>query len=163
MARRLLGSLDMAIPFRRILVPIDFTEVSTHALDWAIELAASVGASITVLHSYAIPVVGYPDGALIPTPQIATELGDAARAALEAAVKGRRGGSVPLETVLREGEAWEVIVSVADEMDADLIVVGTHGRHGLARALLGSVAEHVVRTSHRPVLTLSGTPHEKKK
>jgi len=154
-ARRLLVSLDMAIPFRRILVPIDFTEVSAHALDWAIELAASVGASVTVLHSYAIPVVGYPDGALIPTPQVVTGLAEAAQKALETAVAGHRRGSVPLETVLREGEAWEVIVSVADDLDADLIVVGTHGRHGLARALLGSVAEHVVRTSHRPVLTLS--------
>jgi nucleotide-binding universal stress UspA family protein len=152
----------MAIPFRRILVPIDFTDVSTHALDWAIELAASVGASITVLHSYVIPVVGYPDGALIPTPQVVTELGAAAQGALETAVKGRRGSSVPLATVLREGEAWEAIVNVADEIDADLIVVGTHGRHGLARALLGSVAEHVVRTSHRPVLTLSAPPPEKK-
>ena len=152
----------MAIPFRRILVPIDFTAVSTHALDWAMELAASLGASITVLHSYAIPVVGFPDGALIPTAQVATGLGEAAQAALEAAVKGHRGGAVPLETVLREGEAWEEIVNVADEIDADLIVVGTHGRHGLARALLGSVAEHVVRTSHRPVLTLSAPAPEKK-
>ncbi len=152
----------MAIPFRRILVPVDFTEVSTHALDWAIELAASVGASVTVLHSYAIPIIGFPDGALIPTPQVATDLGEAARVGLEAVVKERRGGKVPLETVLREGEAWEEIVNVADEMDADLIVIGTHGRHGLARALLGSVAEHVVRTSHRPVLTLSAAAPPKK-
>ncbi|HEY3821497.1 MAG TPA: universal stress protein [Polyangiaceae bacterium] len=153
----------MAIPFRRILVPIDFTEVSTHALDWAIELAASVGASITVLHSYAIPVVGFPDGALIPTPQIATSMADAARKALDAAVAARRGGPVELDTLLREGEAWEAIVTAADEIDADLIVVGTHGRHGLARALLGSVAEHVVRTSHRPVLTLSAATPPKSK
>jgi nucleotide-binding universal stress UspA family protein len=147
----------MAIPFRRILVPIDFTEVSAHALDWAMELAASVGASITVMHSYAIPVVGFPDGALIPTPQVATDLGTAAADALEAAVKPKRGGKVPIDTVLREGDAWEEIVNTADEINADLIVIGTHGRHGLARALLGSTAEHVVRTSHRPVLTLGAT------
>jgi nucleotide-binding universal stress UspA family protein len=145
----------MAIPFRRILVPIDFTEVSASALDWAIELAASLGASVTVMHSYAIPVVGFPDGALIPSAEVATGLGEAARAALEAAVAPRRSGRVVLETVLREGDAWEEIQRLADEMDADLIVIGTHGRHGLARALLGSVAEHVMRTSHRPVLTLN--------
>jgi len=154
LAHGLLYAPAMAIPFRRILVPIDFTDLSARALDWAIELAASVGAEITVMHSYAIPVVGFPDGALIPTADAATSLGDAARAGLEAAVAGRRNRGVKLTTVLREGEAWEEIVSVADEVDADLIVVGTHGRHGLARALLGSVAEHVVRTSHRPVLTL---------
>jgi nucleotide-binding universal stress UspA family protein len=145
----------MAIPFRRILVPTDFTELSSRAVDWAIELAASVGASVTVMHAYSIPVVGFPDGALMPTAQVATDLGRAAQAGLNAAVEGRRNRGVPLETVLREGEAWEEIMSVADAIDADLIVIGSHGRHGLARFLLGSVAEHVIRTSHRPVLTLT--------
>jgi nucleotide-binding universal stress UspA family protein len=146
----------MAIPFRRILVPIDFTDVSSSALDWAVELAASLEASVTVMHTYAIPVVGFPDGALIPSAEMATGLGDAARKGLEAAVaQRRRPGGVPLEAVLREGDAWEEIQRLADEMDADVIVIGTHGRHGLARALLGSVAEHVVRTAHRPVITLN--------
>jgi len=146
----------MAIPFRRILVPIDFTDVSASALDWAIEFAASLGAAVTVMHSYSIPVVGFPDGALIPSAEMATGLGDAARKGLEAAVAQRRKpGGVPLDAVLREGEAWEEIQRVAEEMDADVIVVGTHGRHGLARALLGSVAEHVMRTAHRPVITLN--------
>jgi nucleotide-binding universal stress UspA family protein len=152
----------MAIPFRRILVAVDFTELSAHALDWAIELAASVGATVTVMHSYAIPVVGFPDGALIPSAETATGLGDAARAGLDSVVAAKADRGVPLKSVLREGEAWEEIVSVADEMDADLIVLGTHGRHGLARALLGSVAEQVVRSSHRPVVTL-GAPAENKK
>lgn len=146
----------MAIPFRRILVPIDFTDVSSSALDWAIELAASLGASVTVMHTYMIPVVGFPDGALIPSAEMATGLGDAAGKGLEAAVAQRRKpGGVPLEAVLREGDAWEEIQRLADEIDADVIVIGTHGRHGLARALLGSVAEHVVRTAHRPVITLN--------
>jgi nucleotide-binding universal stress UspA family protein len=51
--------------------------------------------------------------------------------------------------------------SVAEEMGADLIVVGTHGRRGLARALLGSVAENIIRRAHRPVLTLHGPREEK--
>jgi len=155
LARGLLYKQPMAIPFRRILVPIDFTDLSAAALDWAIELAASVGASVTVMHSYAIPMVGFPDGALIPSATAATGLGEAAQKALEEVVaKRRRPGGVPLESLLREGDAWEEIQHVADEMNADLIVIGTHGRHGLARALLGSVAERVIRTAHRPVLTL---------
>ena len=64
----------MAIPFRRILVPIDFTDVSSSALDWAIELAGSLGASVTVMHTYVIPVVGFPDGALIPSAEMAIGL-----------------------------------------------------------------------------------------
>src|ERR1700734_3183282 len=122
----------MAIPFRRILVPIDFTDVSSSALDWAIELAGSLGASVTVMHTYVIPVVGFPDGALIPSAERAIGLRDAAGKGL-----GAGGG------ILRR----------ADEIHADVIVIGTHGRHGLARALLGSVAEHVARTAHRPVIT----------
>jgi nucleotide-binding universal stress UspA family protein len=50
--------------------------------------------------------------------------------------------------------AWEEINAVAEEIDADLVVIGTHGRRGLARALLGSVAEHVVRTGRRPIVTI---------
>ena len=151
----MLRSPGMAIPFRRILVPTDFTELSNRAVDWAIELAASVGASVTVMHSYAIPIVAFSDSALIPTTQVATGLGHAAQTALDAAVNVRRDRGVPLEGVLREGEAWEEIQAVAESMDADLIVLGTHGRQGLARVLLGSVAEHVIRTSHRPVVTLT--------
>jgi nucleotide-binding universal stress UspA family protein len=145
----------MAIPLRRILAPTDFSELSDHALDWAIELAASVGASVTVMHSYSIPLAAFPDAALVPTAQTALALGEASRTALDAAVAKRRDRGVPLQAVLREGEAWQEIQAVADDIDADLIVLGTHGRHGLARVLLGSVAEHVIRTSHRPVLTLT--------
>jgi nucleotide-binding universal stress UspA family protein len=145
----------MAIPFRRILVPIDFTDVSASALDWAIELAASVGATITVMHSYAIPMVGFPDGALIPTATAAAGLGEAAQKALDEVVaRRRRPDGVSLTAVLREGEPWQEIQRVADDIEADLIVIGTHGRHGLARALLGSVAEEVIRNAHRPVVTL---------
>jgi nucleotide-binding universal stress UspA family protein len=141
---------------RRILVATDFTDTSSRALDWAIELAAPLGASITVMHAYEIPIVGFPDAALIATADVATRISDAARAALESTIEQRRGRGVRLDALLREGVAWEEINSVADELDADLIVIGTHGRRGLARALLGSVAENVIRTARRPVTTLHG-------
>jgi nucleotide-binding universal stress UspA family protein len=141
---------------RRILVPTDFTETSDRALDWAMGIAARVGASVTVMHSYEIPIIGFPDGAIVATPEIATRIADASRAALESTVEQRRGRGVPLDSVLREGVAWEEINAVADQMDADLVVIGTHGRRGLARALLGSVAENVIRTAHRPIVTIRG-------
>ena len=56
--------------------------------------------------------------------------------------------------VLKQGPTWQTIVETADEVGAGMIVMGTHGRHGLPRALLGSVAEKVVRTAHTPVLTV---------
>jgi nucleotide-binding universal stress UspA family protein len=140
--------------FRRILVPIDFTETSDRALDWAIELAARLDASVTVMHAYEVPVIGVPDGTLIATADTAMQLTESARTALDTAVKERSGRGVPIDAILREGVAWEEINSVADSIDADVIALGTHGRHGLARALLGSVAENVIRTSNRPVMTI---------
>ena len=141
---------------RRILVATDFTETSDRALDWAAELAARLDASVTVMHAYEVPVIGFPDGGLVATADMATRLSEAARTALEAVVEQRRGRGVSIEGLLHEGVAWEEINAVADEIDADLIVIGTHGRRGLARALLGSVAENVIRTAHRPVLTIHG-------
>jgi len=141
---------------RRILVPTDFTETSDRALDWAMGIAARLGASVTVMHSYEIPIVGFPDGAIVATPEIATRIADASRAALESTLAQRSGKGVPLDSVLREGVAWEEINAVADAIDADLVVIGTHGRRGLARALLGSVAENVIRTAHRPIVTIRG-------
>ena len=146
--------------FRRILVPTDFSEISERGLDWAFSLAERLGSSITIMHSFEIPIIGFPDGAFVATADIATRMADASRAGLENAVAKRSGGKVPVESVLREGVAWDEINHVADEIDADLIVIGTHGRRGLTRALLGSVAENVIRTSHRPVLTIHG-PREK--
>jgi nucleotide-binding universal stress UspA family protein len=146
--------------FRRILVPTDFTDTSEKALDWAFALAERLGSTITVMHSYEIPIVGFPDGALVATADIAARMAEASGTGLEHVVARRRGGKTTVESVLREGVAWEEINKVADEIDADVIVIGTHGRKGLARALLGSVAENVVRTATRPVLTIHG-PREK--
>jgi nucleotide-binding universal stress UspA family protein len=142
--------------FRRFLVPTDFSETSDRALDWAIDLAGRVGAAVTVMHAYEIPIVGFPDGALMATAEVASRIADAARSGLEATADQHRGRGVPIDATLREGVAWEEINRVADELDADLVVIGTHGRRGLARALLGSVAENVIRTARRPILTIHG-------
>ncbi len=140
--------------FRRILAPTDFTEASQHALEWAVELAARLGASVTVLHAYEIPVVGFPDGAMIATADVAARIAQTAQDALDRSVATVSGRGAHIDGVLRDGAAAEEIQRVADEIDADLIVIGSHGRRGLARALLGSVAENVVRHAHRPVVTI---------
>jgi nucleotide-binding universal stress UspA family protein len=144
------------IAIRKILVPLDFTETSDKALDFALELAEKFGAHVTAMHAYEIPVLGFPDGVLVATVDIAVRVQEAAKKGLDAAVDARRGRGVPLVGVLREGNAQEEILSVASEIGADLIVIGTHGRRGLARALLGSVAENVIRTSKVPVLAIHG-------
>jgi nucleotide-binding universal stress UspA family protein len=142
-----------------ILAATDFTETSDRAVDWAISLAARLGSSVTIMHAYEIPIIGFPDGAIVATPEIATRLADASRAALDSVVAQRRVRGVPLDAVLREGPAWEEINAVADQIDAELVVIGTHGRRALARALLGSVAEKVIRTATRPIVTIRSQAH----
>ena len=144
------------LTFKNILVPIDFTETSSKALDYAVELAKRFEAKLTVLHAYEIPVFGFPDGALIATADVASRISNAAQQSLAATVAARSGSGLVMEGVLRNGVTWEEINTLAAEISADLIVIGTHGRKGLARALLGSVAENVVRTATVPVLTIHG-------
>lgn len=145
---------------QRILVPVDFSEKSDRALDYAIELAKKLEARITVVHAYEIPVYGFSDASVVATPDLAARLSDSAQKTLDALVESRRDRGVPIDGVLRNGVAWEEIEAVAKEGKADLIVIGTRGRRGLARALLGSVAESVIRTSDVPVLTLHAPAEE---
>lgn len=149
------------LSLKKLLVPIDFTDTSDRALDYAIELAQKVGAEIVVMHAYELPIYGFPDGAMIATADVATKISAAAQAALDQAVSSRSGRGVQLSSVLRDGVPWEEVATIAEEVDADIIVIGTHGRRGLSRVLLGSVAENVIRTSTRPVLTIHAAAPDK--
>jgi len=143
-------------PIRKILVAVDFTDTSDHALDYALDFARKLDAQVTALHIYELPIYGFPDGALLTTADMASRISSSAQTGLDAVIKARAGRGVMLEGMLRQGTPWEEINSVANEIDADLIVIGTHGRRGLSRVLLGSVAESVIRTATRPVLTIHG-------
>jgi nucleotide-binding universal stress UspA family protein len=140
--------------FQRLLVAVDFEPPSLAALDWAIDLARQVGAAITVLHVYDIPVFGIPDGAFVESAESAIERVAAAEEGLAATIDPRRGRGVEITSLLRPGLAWDTIHEVADALDAALIVVGTHGRKGLSHLLLGSIAEKTIRTAKRPVVVV---------
>jgi nucleotide-binding universal stress UspA family protein len=142
--------------FQRILVPTDFSETSLYALDYAIDLAKKLGATVTVMHAFELPIYGFPDGALIASAEVASRILNGSTQALADTIAERKNSGVKLETALRQGPADEEIVTLARLSHADLVVMGTHGRRGLARALLGSVAEKVVRTAQCPVLTVHG-------
>ncbi len=144
------------ITLRHIVVPVDFEETSEKALAYARELARTFNATITVVHSYQIPLYGFPDGAYITAADVAAQVSTAAQGRLDAVLASQKNSNVPMTGVLRNGVAWEEINAVAAETHADLIVIGTHGRRGLARALLGSVAENVIRTATVPVLVIHG-------
>jgi len=138
---------------RRILVPHDFSEAAAHALGFALDLAERLGASVTVVHAYDLPVLGSPEGLTI-TADVVGQLQRTARDALDGVVRSARRPGVEIDAVLRQGAVWSEIQTVAREKKADLIVMGTHGRHGFSRAMLGSVAAKVVRTAPCPVLTV---------
>jgi nucleotide-binding universal stress UspA family protein len=138
---------------RRILVPHDFSDRADRALDYATALAARLGAAVTVVHAYETPVYGFPEGRAVSA-EIAGHIAAAARGALDALAQRTKPAGVDVSFVLRQGTAWSEIQAVAKEIDADLVVIGSHSRSGLARALLGSVAEKVVRTAPCPVLTV---------
>ena len=141
---------------RRLLVPVDFTETSVRALGYAIELARRFEAKITIMHAYQVPVYGFPDAAYITSAELAAQISNVAQQRLDAMIDAHKTDGVELVAILRDGVAWEEINTVAGEIKADLIVIGTHGRRGLARALLGSVAENVIRTSTVPVMVIHG-------
>lgn len=143
----------MNIP-KNILVPVDFSEYAEHALDYAIALAAKLDAKVHLLNVIGIPALGVPElGVALSASMMDTIVKDN-QAALDKLASARRTKAPIGEVMLRTGDARDVIVRACEEVGADLIVMGTHGRRGVSRALLGSVAESVVRTAPCPVLTL---------
>lgn len=143
---------------KKILAPIDFTETAEHALDYAVDLAASLGAVVQVVYVYEPPVYSFAEAVLIAPPEMAAKISDKAQQLLDAAVESRRARCPSISGVLLNGAAWEEIGRLAAEQKFDLIVMGTHGRRGIPRALLGSVAEKVLRTSTVPVLAVRPAP-----
>lgn len=138
---------------KHIVVAIDFGEPAQAALSLATELAQKLGASLTLLHVYGVPTVYYPDNVSWPLEQ----LGEAAQASLDAAVAKTRERLPHAEGKVEVGDPRERILAFATESGADLLVIGTHGRRGLAHLVLGSVAERLVRMSPVPVLTVPAT------
>lgn len=139
--------------FRHILVPVDFEPSSRHALDTAIDLALSFDARLTVLHAWDLPIYAY-TGSLYLSTDIRSTLERAAKEQLDAELVDVQKRLPRAEALLVRGPASTAILAAIERVKADLVIVGTHGRRGLNRALLGSVAESVVRGSKVPVLVM---------
>ena len=136
----------------RIVVPFDFSADSVWALETAKELAATYGSRLDVVHAIMPPMAagGVADS---PLPSgVWVDIEKKIREDLVQRVESTAGPEVPIETHVLEGRAAGRITKFAEEMGADLIVIGSHGLSGLRRFLLGSVSERVVRSAHCPVL-----------
>jgi nucleotide-binding universal stress UspA family protein len=145
----------MSTNIQHILVAHDFGETSQAAFAYALDLAEKLKARITVVHAYEVPVYGFPEG-LALTADVIGRIQAVSSEALDGVIQRAGRPGVAIAKMLRQGPAWSEIAAAATETGADLIVIGTHGRRGLAHALLGSVAEKVVRTAPCPVLTVHG-------
>jgi nucleotide-binding universal stress UspA family protein len=141
----------MSAIFSKILCPIDFERDSMDALDLACQIAKQNCATVYLLSVIGEPLIPAPE--LPPVPVLNVPLESECRDRLEAIAREKLAG-VRHEVFIASGNAAPEILSLAAERKIDLIVMGTHGRTGVKRFLLGSVAERVVRESPVPVLTI---------
>jgi nucleotide-binding universal stress UspA family protein len=141
---------------KRILCPIDFSDHSRHALDHAVAIARWYHSTITLLHvCSSSPVVAYAPGtAALPSAVLTPEDRDALRVAMTRFAEDEAGSAGSIECEAGEGDAVAEILARAEEIPSDLIVMGTHGRGGFERLVLGSVTEKVLRKATCPVLSV---------
>ncbi|HUQ08208.1 MAG TPA: universal stress protein [Kofleriaceae bacterium] len=142
----------------KVLIATDFSPHSAAALRTASELSGRLGVPLIIYNAVQIPTYPLPEGMLTRSPDVISELVTRAQQALDdqgaAAVSL---GAHAVSTQWSEGAPATEIVKVSREQGADLIVVGSHGRGVIARAILGSTADKVIRSAHGPVLVV---PHD---
>lgn len=146
--------------FKKLLVAVDFSDGSERALQRGVDLARASGAELHVVSVHDIPLsvahmgvgveAGLPGGVFDVLEQLREEL----QKKLDDLKKRYADSGVKVVIHLSEGAAVDSIIGIADDIDADMLILGTHGRTGMQHLLIGSVAERVVRMAHRPVLTV---------
>jgi nucleotide-binding universal stress UspA family protein len=144
------------IEIRRILCPIDFSDYSRRALDHAIAIARWYESTVTVLHVFSTaPVAAVGPGPVVLEPIVLTAVDrDQLLADTKAFAETEGAPGVTIDAAVRAGNTASEILEQVTSMKADLVVIGTHGRSGFERLLLGSVAEKVLRKASCPVMTV---------
>lgn len=136
-----------------VLIATDFSDTATAAAEYGCRVAARLGARVTLLNVFSPGVVALPDAVYAPTEEELEMLAHAARGHLAALADRLARAGLHIDVDAVAGVPADAIVGWAREHQHGLIVIGTHGRRGLSHALLGSVAEEVVRSATCPVLT----------
>ena len=139
---------------KNILVPTDLSVHAEDAFYYACELAQRLDATVHLVNVIGIPTLGVPELGVAVTSTMIDSMVSENQNALDALVARRRPGVTIGQVLMKTGDARDMIDEAAKEVSADLIVMGTHGRRGVSRALLGSIAESVVRSAPCPVLTI---------
>jgi len=141
--------------FKHILLPIELGEPAAPVVDMALTLAQDPETQLTLMHAVWLPTsayAAYVEGVYWPLDEMVVK----AKNELAVVVSAAKAHHLKTAGILASGEPWRAILAKARELQCDLIVMGTHGRRGIERALVGSVAEKIVRISPVPVLTISG-------
>lgn len=141
------------IAIHNVLLATDFSDVSKAALGYACSLVRWYGGKIFVTH-VAAPLEPYLSVPLEPVPADLDVFWQREKQNLAAFVATKSLEEIPHEDILQRGELWEVLSNVIARYKIDLIIAGTHGRHGLKKVVLGSVAEQIYRQAKCPVLTV---------
>lgn len=137
---------------KKILVAHDGSKLSDKALKKAVEIACGFNSSLTVLS--VIPELYLTELSDMDRQRIMTALTDETHSAMEKVRVSLAGKPIEAKTIIRQGPAAEKILETAQKMKVDLLVVGSHGRHGAKKFLLGSVSTKVVDNSRCPVLVV---------
>jgi nucleotide-binding universal stress UspA family protein len=157
------------IKMKTILHPTDFSVPSNYALEYAVACATEFGAKLCILHVihdvqigtyFGMPTLPPPPQLAIDQDQIRMGIEKQVTKALEEILPPEVRGTIPVQYLIRHGAPFLEIIRCAEQIEADLIVCGTHGRTGLKHAIIGSVAEKVVRKSRCPVLSIRHPEHK---
>lgn len=146
--------------FQRILLATDFSDASASAAEVAVTMAKTFGAGLHVLHVLEAEIPVMSDSMVYLPPTYFEELENRAAEQLEQVIPREDRDKLGVTLVMRKGSPFVEIIRYARDQKMDLIVQGTHGRGMVAHALMGNVAEKVVRKSPCPVLTVRHAGHE---
>jgi universal stress protein A len=154
---RLRARKETAMIVQHVLVPIDFSATADRALAYAIALAQQLQARLTLLHVLDMTPVTMDEMTAGVTATSLEAQETEAQHLLQASLERVQRAGLQGDLLLVQGTPTQTIVDMAGEQGVDLILMGTHGRTGLAHVFLGSVAEHVVRQAPCPVLVTRKT------
>lgn len=146
----------MELP-KTILVPTDFSTCAQQAVDYALGLAAKLDARIFLMHAWTMPNA-FSNDSTHRIPSIPPKLSAAAKASLDASLSDARRVLPRVEALYYVGDPVPSILTAAVDIEADMIVIATHGRTGLTRLFGGSVTEEVVRRAPCPVIAIRQEP-----
>jgi nucleotide-binding universal stress UspA family protein len=145
----------------KLLVPLDASELARSALPVAVELAQTLGASIVLFHTVTPPALVYPGfKAAWMDPRFVEEMVESARTSLTSIASEIKSRGIPTGFLVSTGSAVDSIIEAAEAGSADMVVMSTHGRSGVGRLVLGSIADAVVRRSCTPVMLVRPTQYE---